>query len=150
MISNLSRTDWPAIHTCCRSCRIDKAMRWPGHTSGSMRNLTINGSCFLSFLLTGEVFISHYWHWSSKVKLALCLTKYHAIKTYGEMEVSLRVFLSSALHAASRPGRLILEEPAPGTHWIEGWVDPRAGLDEVAKSKIFLPLPRIEPLSSSK
>jgi hypothetical protein len=32
---------------------------------------------------------------------------------------------------------------APGTHWIEGLVDPRAGLDEVEKRK-FLTLPGLE------
>jgi hypothetical protein len=27
-------------------------------------------------------------------------------------------------------------ETAPGIHWIEGWVDPRAVLDAVVKRKI--------------
>jgi hypothetical protein len=35
------------------------------------------------------------------------------------------------------------EERAPGTHSIGGWVDPRAGLDEVEKRKFFI-LPRFE------
>jgi hypothetical protein len=30
--------------------------------------------------------------------------------------------------SASPPG-----EKAPGTHWIGGWVGPRAGLDDVVK-----------------
>jgi hypothetical protein len=46
-------------------------------------------------------------------------------------------FLTSALvggkWSASRPDRFIPEERAPGTHWIGGWVDPRAGLDDVKK-----------------
>jgi hypothetical protein len=29
-------------------------------------------------------------------------------------------------------------EKAPGTHWIEGWVDPRAGLDDMEKRKFLL------------
>jgi hypothetical protein len=33
---------------------------------------------------------------------------------------------------ASRPGRTP-GEIAPGTHWIGGWVSPRAGLDDVKK-----------------
>jgi hypothetical protein len=41
--------------------------------------------------------------------------------------------------SASRPGRFTL-----GTHWIGGWVSPRADLDIVEKQKI-LPLPGIEP-----
>jgi hypothetical protein len=32
---------------------------------------------------------------------------------------------------------------APGTHWIGGWVDPRAGLDYMEKSKFFT-LPGLE------
>jgi hypothetical protein len=34
-------------------------------------------------------------------------------------------------------------ERAPGTHWIGGWVVPRAGLDELEKRK-FLTLPGLE------
>jgi hypothetical protein len=39
-------------------------------------------------------------------------------------------------------------ERAPGTHWVGGWVGPRAGLDNVEKRKL-LTLPRLEhqPLS---
>jgi hypothetical protein len=43
---------------------------------------------------------------------------------------------------ASRPGRFIPRERDPGTHWIEGWVGPRAVLDAVMKRKI--PSPRRE------
>jgi hypothetical protein len=32
---------------------------------------------------------------------------------------------------------------APVTHWIGGWVDPRAGLDDVKKRKFFT-LPGLE------
>jgi hypothetical protein len=42
--------------------------------------------------------------------------------------------------SASRPGRFPPGENAPGTHWIGGWVNPRAGLDDVEKRK-FLTLP---------
>jgi hypothetical protein len=45
--------------------------------------------------------------------------------------------------SASYPGRFIPGERAPGTHWIEGWVDPRAGLDDLEKRK-FLTLPELE------
>jgi hypothetical protein len=51
-------------------------------------------------------------------------------------------FLTSALvgdeWSASRPGRF-----TAGTHWIGGWVDPRAGLDDVEKRQ-FLALPGLE------
>jgi hypothetical protein len=46
--------------------------------------------------------------------------------------------------SASRPDRFIPGEKAPGTHWIGGWVDPRAGLDDMEKRK-FLTLPGLEP-----
>jgi hypothetical protein len=39
--------------------------------------------------------------------------------------------------SASRPCCLTPEERAPGTHWIGGWVGPRAGLDAVQKRKIL-------------
>jgi hypothetical protein len=35
-----------------------------------------------------------------------------------------------------RPGSFNPRERAPGTHWIGGWVGPRAGLDTVVKRKI--------------
>jgi hypothetical protein len=51
--------------------------------------------------------------------------------------------LTSALDggewSASRPCRFIPEETATGTHWTEGWVGPRAGLNTVVKRKKFQP-----------
>jgi hypothetical protein len=48
--------------------------------------------------------------------------------------------------SASRPGRITPKERAPGTHWIGGWVGPRAVLDAVMKRKIpSPPPPGIEP-----
>jgi hypothetical protein len=48
--------------------------------------------------------------------------------------------LTSALDggewSALRPGRFISRERAPNTHWIGGWVGPRAVLDAVVKRKI--------------
>jgi hypothetical protein len=40
------------------------------------------------------------------------------------------------------PGRFTPRKRAPGTHWIGGWVGPRAVLDAVVKRKI--PSPRRE------
>jgi hypothetical protein len=58
--------------------------------------------------------------------------------------------LTSALNegewSASRPGRFTPSEIDPGTHWIGGWMGPRAGLDAVVKRKIpSPPPPGIEP-----
>jgi hypothetical protein len=38
--------------------------------------------------------------------------------------------------SASHPGCFTPREIAPGTHWIGGWVGPRASLDTVVKRKI--------------
>jgi hypothetical protein len=35
--------------------------------------------------------------------------------------------------SASRPGRFTTGEKFLSTHWLGGWVDPRAGLDDVEK-----------------
>jgi hypothetical protein len=65
------------------------------------------------------------------------------MKTYGEVNVQIHIFLTSALAggewSASRSGRFTSGERAAGTHWIGGWVYPRAGLDAVEK-RIFLTL----------
>jgi hypothetical protein len=56
-------------------------------------------------------------------------------------------FLTSALvgggWSASRRGRFIPGERTPGTHWIGGWVNPRAGLNDLEKRK-FLTLSGLE------
>jgi hypothetical protein len=61
-------------------------------------------------------------------------------------------FLTSAIGGGewspSRTGCFTPGEIVPGTHWVGGWVGPRAGLDIVEK-RIILPLPGFEPLSSS-
>jgi hypothetical protein len=46
------------------------------------------------------------------------------------------------------PGRFTPGEIASGTHWIGGWVGPRASLDVMEKREIF-PLSGIEPRPSS-
>jgi hypothetical protein len=57
--------------------------------------------------------------------------------------------LTSALDggewSASRPGRFTPRERVPGTHWIGGWLGPRAVLAE----KDSQHPPGIEPRSSS-
>jgi hypothetical protein len=56
-------------------------------------------------------------------------------------------FFTSALDggewSASRPGHFNPRERAFVTHWTGGWVDPRAGLEDVEKRK-FLALPGLE------
>jgi hypothetical protein len=47
--------------------------------------------------------------------------------------------VSGQLHT---PAALLPGKEPPGTHWIGGWVGPRAGLDAMVKRKI--PRPRRE------
>jgi hypothetical protein len=69
------------------------------------------------------------------------------MKAYGGVDVQIHIFFPSALAggewSASRPYRFTPGEKATGTHWIEGWVGPRAGLDNVVNRK-FLTLTRLE------
>jgi hypothetical protein len=63
------------------------------------------------------------------------------------VDVQIHIFLTSALvggeWSTSRPIRFTPGERVPGTHWIGGWVDLRAGLDDREKGK-FLTLPELE------
>jgi hypothetical protein len=69
------------------------------------------------------------------------------MKAYVGVDVWIHIFLTLAIAggewSASLPGRFIPRKRAPGTQWIEGWVDPRAGLDDVEKRKL-LNLPGLE------
>jgi hypothetical protein len=55
------------------------------------------------------------------------------MKTYGEVDVQIHVYLTSALvrgeWSASRPGRFTPEGSVHGTRWIGGSVGLRAGVD---------------------
>jgi hypothetical protein len=66
---------------------------------------------------------------------------HYTIKAYGEVDVVINIFWNSAVAGgdwlASHPGRFTLKERAPGTHWIRGWVDLRASLDDVEKRKFL-------------
>jgi len=59
-----------------------------------------------------------------KVAPALFLIEHHAMKAYW-----------GCGGIASRSGRFTPRQRAPGTHWIGGWVGPRAVLDAVVKRK---------------
>jgi hypothetical protein len=55
---------------------------------------------------------------------------------------SLTLALEGGEWSASHASRFTPRERAPGTHWIGGWVGPRAVLDAVVKRKIPSPSPR--------
>jgi hypothetical protein len=69
------------------------------------------------------------------------------MKAEGEVDVWIHICIISVLDgrewSASRPGRFTPGERAPDTHWIGGWVNPTAGLDEVEKRK-YLTIPGLE------
>jgi hypothetical protein len=52
---------------------------------------------------------------------------------------SVTLALDGGEWSASRPGRFTPKERASGTHWIGGWVGPRAVLDAVVRRKIASP-----------
>jgi hypothetical protein len=85
-----------------------------------------------------------------KVKLSLCFNSApHHEGVLGEWKYSSTHSLTSALEggewSASRPGRFTPREGTPGTHWIGGWVGPRAVLDVVVKRKIPNPCQELNP-----
>jgi hypothetical protein len=63
------------------------------------------------------------------------------MKAYWARDVLIHIFLTSALVAGewsvSRLCPFTPGERAPGTHWIGGWVDPRARLDDVEKRRFL-------------
>jgi hypothetical protein len=63
------------------------------------------------------------------------------MKVYWGVDVQLHTFFDLGTRwgewSASRPGRLTPRERAPGTHWIGGWVGPRAVLDAVMKNSML-------------
>jgi hypothetical protein len=77
------------------------------------------------------------------------LLKHHKMKAIRGVEVELYVFITSKLDGgewlASCPGRFTAKERLHDVHRIGSCVRPRAGLDEVAKQILSLPLPEIEP-----
>jgi hypothetical protein len=82
-----------------------------------------------------------------KVKLSLCFDWAPRQEgVFGGWRYRSTDSLTSALDgsewSASRTGRFTAKERAPGTHWIGGWVGPRAVLDAIVKRKI--PSPRRE------
>jgi hypothetical protein len=90
-------------------------------------------------------------HWYSlKVKLSLCFNwapRHEGV--LGEWMYSSAHSLISALDggewSASCPGLFTPRERAPGTHWIGGWVGPKAVLEAVVKRSIPSPRRKANP-----
>jgi hypothetical protein len=86
-----------------------------------------------------------------KVKLSLCFINWVPCHedVLGQWRYSFTHSLTLALDggewSASHPGHFTPRERAPGTHWIGGWVGPRAVLDPVVKRKIPSPSQELNP-----
>jgi hypothetical protein len=106
--------------------------------------------CLFRYRLSPETFgytLVGLYLFSKMVKVSLCFN--YAPRHEGVLEkwgCSSTYSLTSALDggewSASRPSRFTPRERSLGTHWIGGWVEPRAILDAVVKRKI--PSPRRE------
>jgi hypothetical protein len=63
------------------------------------------------------------------------------MKAYRGVDVQMHIFLTLALvggeWSASHPCHFTPKEKAPNTHWIRGWVGPRASLDAVEQKKFL-------------
>jgi hypothetical protein len=78
------------------------------------------------------------------MKLLQHLIKHYTVKIYrGVVDVQLHTFLTSALDgdewSVSHLSHFMPKQRAPGTHWIRGWVGPRAGLDVVENRNPSVP-----------
>jgi hypothetical protein len=83
--------------------------------------------------------------------VVVLLTEHHAMKAYCGSGSIAEPILSTRheMWSASRPGRFTPWGRSPFTHWIGGWVGPRAGLDMIVKRKIPSPCWDSNPRSSS-
>jgi hypothetical protein len=72
-----------------------------------------------------------------KVKLTLYLMKQYVMKAYGGVDEWIHVLLTSALvggeWSVSRPLPFYPRGKSPGAQWKGGWVDPRAGQNNMEK-----------------
>jgi hypothetical protein len=84
-----------------------------------------------------------------KVKVSLCWTEHHAMQTYWGIGDKLQAFFDLGTRwgwvVSFTPRLFYPRERAPGTHWIGGWVGPRAGPDMVLKWKTPSPCRESDP-----
>jgi hypothetical protein len=139
-----------SIHCAVTALRFPQALLRTWRTKS--RCVSSHCALFLIFLVTRELLqipegVSNIVPGKVNVKLSLCfnwaprhegvLRKRRYTSTH-----SLTSALDGGEWSASRPGRFTPKERASGTHWIGGWMGPRAVLDAMVKRKI--PSPRRE------
>jgi hypothetical protein len=96
------------------------------------------------FALVSVIIVQHK---AKKTKFSLCFSNWALCHEgiLGEWRYSSTHSLTLALDvgdwSASCPGCFTPRERAPGTHWIGGWVSPRAVLDVVVRK---IPIPHWE------
>jgi hypothetical protein len=95
--------------------------------SGSLTPAPLD--CYIDMFKFYE-YVSKSFRTEVKVKLSLCFSKHHAMEAY---------WGSGCI--APHPGLFTPRDKAPGTHWIGGWVGPRAVLDARVKRKIPSAIP---------
>jgi hypothetical protein len=69
--------------------------------------------------------------------LSLLLNEHYYRKAYRGVDAQIHIVFNSALVAGkcaiSLPAALPSEKGPPGTHWIIGWVDPIASMNDMEK-----------------
>jgi hypothetical protein len=76
------------------------------------------------------------------------MNMYGGVDVYSYAHVLLTSALVGGEWSASRPSCFIPGEKAPATHWIGGWVDSRAGLDDMEEKILLLLGLKIKPIAS--
>jgi hypothetical protein len=70
---------------------------------------------------------------AGKVKVKLSLCSNYVMKAYGELDIQIHIFLTSALVGGEWSASCLCgftpREMYPGTHWLGGWVGLKYGLD---------------------
>jgi hypothetical protein len=69
-----------------------------------------------------------------EIKISKGVIKHQVTKTDVGVTIQLHPFVTSALYGAGGPPSRPPGEVTPETHWTDGWVGPRAGLDAVERS----------------
>jgi hypothetical protein len=83
-----------------------------------------------------------------KVNMFLCLTKHHAMKAHwgsGGIAATILNLGTRRRVVSFTTGPLFHQGKISGTHWIGGWMGPRAGLDAVGNRKIPGPYWELNP-----